>query len=194
MCYFMIAGYYACCRAVSACICKGRGPAFCIAAAVVWLIFLGGTEAAGHPPESCRDLPVACSHQRSGSDKYIGAAGIYVLFDDGKNVRLLYELEVPLYPQEAQEQLGIHKTGDYSVQVRVRQSLLPLSLDACFTGIQRIPVLSPWHALACARPENTANPSQDGASPPNIATSTPVYLNFLVALCCQSGVLGHPKA
>ena len=27
------------------------------------------------------------------------AAGLYVLYDDGKNVRLLYELEVPLYPQ-----------------------------------------------------------------------------------------------
>ncbi|CAL5223803.1 g6374 [Coccomyxa viridis] len=44
--------------------------------------------------------------------------GIYVLYDDGRNVRLLYELEVPIYPQEAQEVLAIYKTGDYSVQVR----------------------------------------------------------------------------
>ena len=42
-----------------------------------------------------------------------------MLYDDGRNVRLLYELEVPVYPQEAQEQLGIYKTGDYSLQARV---------------------------------------------------------------------------
>ena len=42
-----------------------------------------------------------------------------MLYDDGRNLRLLYELEVPVYPQEAQEQLGIYKTGDYSLQVRV---------------------------------------------------------------------------
>ena len=42
-----------------------------------------------------------------------------MLYDDGKNVRLLYELEVPRYPQEAQEELGVYKTGDYAVQVRV---------------------------------------------------------------------------
>ena len=121
-----------------------------------WLMFLGDTGAAGHPPESCRDLPVACSRQRSGSNMYIGSAGIYVLFDDGKNVRLLYELEVPLYPQEAQEQLGIHKTGDYSIQVRVRHSLLPLPLGACSSTTHRSPVLSAWHACACARPESAA--------------------------------------
>ena len=50
-------------------------------------------------------------------------AGIYVLYEDGRNVRLLYELEVPIYPQEAQEVLAIYKTGDYSVQVRVRSCL-----------------------------------------------------------------------
>jgi len=116
-----------------------------------WLIFLGGTGAAGHPPESCRDLPVACSHQRAGSSTYIGAAGIYVLFDDGKNVRLLYELEVPLYPQEAQEQLGIHKTGDDSIQVRVRHSLLPLSLGACFSTSHRAAELLAWRTWASKR-------------------------------------------
>ncbi|CAL5223925.1 g6526 [Coccomyxa viridis] len=44
--------------------------------------------------------------------------GIYVLYDDGRNVRLLYELEVPMYPQEAQQELGIDKAGDYAIQVR----------------------------------------------------------------------------
>ena len=34
-------------------------------------------------------------------------------------MRLLYELEVPVYPQEAQEQLGIYKTGDLDLKVRV---------------------------------------------------------------------------
>ena len=43
-----------------------------------------------------------------------------MLYDDGRNVRLLYELEVPMYPQEAQEELGVYKTGDYAIQVRVR--------------------------------------------------------------------------
>jgi hypothetical protein len=57
---------------------------------------------------------------REKSISLIGeTAGIYTLYDDGRNVRLLYELEVPVYPQEAQEQLGIYKTGDYSLQVRV---------------------------------------------------------------------------
>ena len=42
-----------------------------------------------------------------------------MLYDDGRNVRLLYELEVPVYPQEAQEELGVYKTGDYAIQVRV---------------------------------------------------------------------------
>ena len=51
-----------------------------------------------------------------------------MLYDDGRNVRLLYELEVPMYPQEAQEVLAIYKTGDYSVQVRVRQCLCIQSL------------------------------------------------------------------
>lgn len=46
-----------------------------------------------------------------------------MLYDDGKNVRLLYELEVPMYPQEAQEQLGILKTGDLTIQVRVSPML-----------------------------------------------------------------------
>ena len=55
-----------------------------------------------------------------------------MLYDDGRNVRLLYELEVPVYPQEAQEVLAIYKTGDYSVQVRVMAlPLLPHQLRLC---------------------------------------------------------------
>ena len=57
----------------------------------------------------CRDCcslqGVPHSRQRSGKcgllrgSHNLCVAGLYVLYDDGKNVRLLYELEVPLYPQ-----------------------------------------------------------------------------------------------
>ena len=42
-----------------------------------------------------------------------------MLHDAGRSVDLLYELEVPEYPQEAQEQLGIYKTGAYTIQIKV---------------------------------------------------------------------------
>ncbi len=48
-----------------------------------------------------------------------GTAGIYVLFDHGREVDLLYELEIPTYPHEAQEELGIYKTGELTIQVKV---------------------------------------------------------------------------
>ena len=79
----------------------------------------------------------SCRHCNSLSQQLLtvltmtpDAAGIYVLYDDGRNVRLLYELEVPIYPQEAQEVLAIYKTGDYSVQVRVRRFLIPCWLQS----------------------------------------------------------------
>lgn len=53
-------------------------------------------------------------------------------------MRLLYELEVPVYPQEAQEQLGIYKTGDYSLQVRV---------NVCIPGLASLALqflIMPW--------------------------------------------------
>lgn len=49
----------------------------------------------------------------------MAGAGVYVLFNDGRDVDLLYELEIPEYPHEAQEQLGIYKTGEYTVQIKV---------------------------------------------------------------------------
>lgn len=61
-----------------------------------------------------------------------------MLYDDGRNVRLLYELEVPVYPQEAQEVLAIYKTGDYSVQVRVRQCLCLCSKSSALDPLQHL--------------------------------------------------------
>ena len=53
----------------------------------------------------------------------LAGVGIYILFDNGAEVDLLYELEIPHYPHEAQEQLGIYKTGEFTIQVKVRLCL-----------------------------------------------------------------------
>ena len=50
---------------------------------------------------------VSCDCSTPGSS--ICCAGIYLLFDDGRIVDMLYELEVPECPHEAQEQLGIYR-------------------------------------------------------------------------------------
>ena len=61
-------------------------------------------------------------------------AGIYLLFDDGRSVDMLYELEFPEYPHEAQEQLGIYKTGEYTVQGKVHcLALCTALLRSCIT-------------------------------------------------------------
>ena len=71
-------------------------------------------------------------------------------------MRLLYELEVPVYPQEAQEQVGIYKSGDYSLQVRV---------SLCIPG------------LACPGPavldHAVAAPGQVSAAPPLVPSLEP---------------------
>ena len=47
-------------------------------------------------------------------------AGVYTIADEGSDARLMYKLEIPEEPQELQEQLNIGKTGDYSLQIKVR--------------------------------------------------------------------------
>ncbi|CAL5223808.1 g6379 [Coccomyxa viridis] len=49
--------------------------------------------------------------------------GVYALYEDGNEVRLLtklYEQEVSEYPKKTQEELGVYKTGDYRLEVKVR--------------------------------------------------------------------------
>jgi hypothetical protein len=64
----------------------------------------------------------------------LAGVGIYILFDNGAEVDLLYELKIPHYPHEAQEQLGIYKTGEFTIQVKVRLCLFFMS--KC-----------PWHGI-----------------------------------------------
>ena len=57
-----------------------------------------------------------------------------MLHDAGRSVDMLYELEVPEYPQEAQEQLGIYKTGAYTIQIKVHSPGLRINvLESCMT-------------------------------------------------------------
>ena len=65
------------------------------------------------------------------------SAGIYVLFDSGRSVDMLYELEVPEYPHEAQEQLCIYKTGEYTVHVKVHcLALCMAAFMSCITCLK----------------------------------------------------------
>ena len=60
---------------------------------------------------TCKQMPIS-----------LGAAGVYALYEDGNEVRLLtklYEQEVSEYPKKTQEELGIYKTGDYRLEVKV---------------------------------------------------------------------------
>ena len=53
----------------------------------------------------------------------LGGAGVYVLCEDGKSVRLLtrlYEQEVSEYSKKVQEELGVYQTGNFKLNVEVR--------------------------------------------------------------------------
>ena len=78
----------------------------------------------------------------SGPDSSARCAGIYVLFNDGRSVDMLYELEVPEFPHEAQEQLGIYRNGEYTVQIKVHCLALCIAvLRSCVFVTSRISLL-----------------------------------------------------
>ena len=57
-----------------------------------------------------------------------------MLHDAGRSVDMLYELEVPEHPQVTQEQLGIYKTGAYTIQIKVQCLCLCINvLESCMT-------------------------------------------------------------
>ena len=94
-------------------------------------------------------------------------------------MRLLYELEVPVYPQEAQEQLGIYKTGDYSLQVRV---------SLCIPGLASPGPAVLDHAMAATEQVSVALPlglSLDpGGGTPAGARPRQLYIAGQASLTC----------
>ena len=45
---------------------------------------------------------------------------MYTIAEEGRDARLMYELEVPEEPQDVQQELNIGKTGNFSLQMKVR--------------------------------------------------------------------------
>ena len=76
---------------------------------------------------------------------------------------LLYELEFPVYPHEALEELGIHKTGDFTIQVKVRPCLpgvihLMWQLGACLMFITPLRMQSSVRATSVQRHQMLLRP------------------------------------
>lgn len=101
-----------------------------------------------------------------------------MLYGDGRKARLLYELEVPRYPQEAQEELGVYETGDYAMQVRVSQPVLNFLLYVleCQGAIKQACTRFCWKVC-------------DSNMQQNRTQSSLFVLHFDLRLCCNHGTV-----
>ena len=99
----------------------GRGE--CSNFHLLWFIFCRGYHKIEHILRQrsnalwCQLLHVSMRLSFDAPDNFAGAAGVYVLYNDGENVRLLYtlfeqELEVSEVSKSDQEHFGVYTIGD----------------------------------------------------------------------------------
>lgn len=68
-------------------------------------------------------LDSQCSQSTSKQFYICVCAGVYKIYDHGRDSRLAYELEVPQEPSDVQEDFRIKKTGSYIISVKVSNAV-----------------------------------------------------------------------